>query len=397
MTTQPRIARRDAADDRRRLLITAGAALAVFSLGAATQSAFIYEVPVTADQGGVLHIGFVLRSIVNLVSCSGALALALWLRLTAISAGRQVIAVVAIAVVVGAGRVALQLLAGIHRDPSARTMVVELTSGAVVVTISLLFGLMHVRSHARLRAQERSLAEQRLRASDAVAALAEEELSVRRTVAEGLHGGLQSRLVMLRVQLDHVIDNWTDPRQGTEELGVLTQVRGELDALREHEVRKLSHLLYPDGVDISLAHALTQLVRRIPRQIAVDTHIDEVSEQHDDDDRGQGERLVAWRVSLLRAAEEAISNALRHGGAARIRVVLQNTSAGVELTVDDDGSGLPEPPPRLRGLARSADRLARLGGEQLLSASPTLGGVRMTVRMPLLGPDQRGAASLPRP
>lgn len=397
MTTQPRIASRDAADDRRRLLMTAGAVLAVFSLGAATQSAFIYEVPVAADQGGVLHIGFVVRSIVNLVSCSGALVLALWLRLTAISAARQVIAVIAIAVVVGAGRVALQLLAGIHSAPSARTVIVELTSGAVVVTISLLFGLMHVRSHARLRAQERSLAEQRLRASDAVAALAEEELSVRRTVAEGLHGGLQSRLVMLRVQLDHVIDNWTDPRQGAEELGVLTQVRGELDALREHEVRKLSHLLYPDGVDISLAHALTQLVRRIPRQIAVDTHIDEVSEQHDDADHGQGERLVAWRVALLRAAEEAISNALRHGGAARIRVVLQNTSAGVELTVDDDGSGLPEPPPRLRGLARSADRLARLGGDQLLSASPTLGGVRMTVRMPLLGPDQRGAASLPRP
>jgi signal transduction histidine kinase len=381
MSPHPASPARDAADDRRRLLITAGLVLAVFSIGAATQTAFVYEIPVPRETQEVSPVGFVLRAIVNLTACAGALGLAAWLRLPALSTLRQVIASVGIAVVIAMGRLSVQIMTGIYVHPTLSVALVELISGAVVVLVALGFGMMHVRAQARLRTQERSLAEQRLRASEAVAALAEEELEVRRAVAEGLHGGLQSRLVMLRVQLDHVIANWIVAQHGSGELDVLQQVRRELDALREDEVRKLSHLLYPDGVDISLSHALTQLVRRIPAQIGVDARIDEVSEQEGQVDPEHGARLVAWRVAALRAAEEGISNALRHGGAARLRVTLEGSADGVELIVDDDGDGMPEPSPRMRGLARSADRLSRLGGTQRISASP-LGGVRLAVTLP---------------
>lgn len=390
---------RDAADDRRRLLITAGVVLAVFSVGAATQTAFVHQIPLAGATHAVAPIGFILRTLINVTACAGALGLAAWLRLAALANQRLAnprlaLTALGIAVVVAIARFALQVATGIYVVPSLTVALVEVVSGAVVILVALVFGMMQVRAQVQLRTQERSLAEQRLRASEAVAALAEEELEVRRAVAEGLHGGLQSRLVMVRVQLDHVIGTWATGHAGAAEADVLRQVRRELDALREDEVRKLSHLLYPDGVDISLSHALTQLVRRIPAQIAVEAQIDQVLEQERQVDPEHGARLVAWRVAALRAAEEGINNALRHGGAARLRVTLTGLPDRVELLVDDDGEGMPEPSPRLRGLARSADRLSRFGGTQRISASP-LGGVRLAVMLPAAPVDPAAATAAP--
>ncbi|MFK4759331.1 sensor histidine kinase [Microbacterium sp. ZW T5_45] len=375
---------RDAADDRRRLLNTAGVVLAVFSVGAAIQTAFVHQVPVAGALHGAAPIGFLLRVTINLIACAAALGIAAWLKLAALAGRRLTFTALGIAVIVALVRFSMQVATGIYVAPSLTVALVEFFSGAVVVLVALGFGMMQVRAQVRLRLQERSLAEQRLRASEAVAALAEEELEVRRTVAEGLHGGLQSRLVMLRVQLDHVIGTWDEVHPGSAEVDVLRRVRRELDALREDEVRKLSHLLYPDGVDISLSHALTQLVRRIPPQIAVEALIDPVSEQEARVDPEHGAKLVAWRVAALRAAEEGINNALRHGGAARLRVTLRGVPDGVELIVDDDGEGMPEPPPRMRGLARSADRLSRFGGTQRIAVSD-LGGVALAVTLPTAG------------
>ncbi|MGW7431271.1 sensor histidine kinase [Streptomyces sp. NPDC054861] len=69
--------------------------------------------------------------------------------------------------------------------------------------------------------------------------------------------------------------------------------------------------------------------------------------------------------NLIAALREALSNAFRHAGAARIEVVvdagaeLPDGSAGVRLTVADDGIGLPEGGRRsgLRNLARRAESL----------------------------------------
>lgn len=50
---------------------------------------------------------------------------------------------------------------------------------------------------------------------------------------------------------------------------------------------------------------------------------------------------AAEEIHLLQIAREALSNCVRHAGASTVRVSLQSTDAGLELTIEDDGVGLP--------------------------------------------------------
>lgn len=53
---------------------------------------------------------------------------------------------------------------------------------------------------------------------------------------------------------------------------------------------------------------------------------------------------------LLRVAQEAISNALRHAAATQVCVSLESRDNEITLTISDDGRGFPEAPPARKGL-----------------------------------------------
>jgi len=85
-------------------------------------------------------------------------------------------------------------------------------------------------------------------------------------------------------------------------------------------------------------------------------------------------------AALYRVAQEALHNALRHSGAARVGLSLSRTGRQVILEVSDDGRGfVPEAPSSGVGLASMAERAATAGGKLTIrsGASGTL--VRMTV------------------
>jgi len=91
---------------------------------------------------------------------------------------------------------------------------------------------------------------------------------------------------------------------------------------------------------------------------------------------------------LYRAAQEGITNALRHGEAHRIVLALQGEEQSVKLTLTDDGRGLPGPEAAREtstghyGLRWLAERIDSLGGElRLEPAEPS--GARLTVRLPM--------------
>jgi two-component system osmolarity sensor histidine kinase EnvZ len=115
----------------------------------------------------------------------------------------------------------------------------------------------------------------------------------------------------------------------------------------------------------------------------------------------QGDMDVELRpIAIKRCVTNLVSNALRHGNRAEIRAVRGRTS--VEITVDDDGPGIP--PDRHEDVFRAFVRLdesrnvdtggsglgltiardiARShGGDVSLGASP-LGGLRVVVRLPV--------------
>jgi signal transduction histidine kinase len=68
---------------------------------------------------------------------------------------------------------------------------------------------------------------------------------------------------------------------------------------------------------------------------------------------------------LYRIAQEAVSNAIRHGRATEIEVLLEESDSGIRLSVADNGVGVPDPLPDCDGLGlrTMADRAKSIGGQ----------------------------------
>ncbi|WP_102145326.1 sensor histidine kinase [Mycobacterium hubeiense] len=108
--------------------------------------------------------------------------------------------------------------------------------------------------------------------------------------------------------------------------------------------------------------------------------------------------IVGLPAGLRLAVDNAIANAVKHGGAKRVQLSAVSSREGVEIAIDDDGVGVPEEE-RERvfdrfsrgstashsgsglGLALVAQQAELHGGTASLEASP-LGGARLLLRLP---------------
>ncbi|NOT88839.1 MAG: sensor histidine kinase [Lysobacter sp.] len=137
---------------------------------------------------------------------------------------------------------------------------------------------------------------------------------------------------------------------------LLGQIRQVVSTLRAH-----------DGLD--LRAALEALAHPVPGvRIAVD-----MQDQLRVGDIEQAE-------VLLRCAQEAITNALRHGRAGEIRLGLHRTDDAFELSVENDGIA----PARIEygnGLTGMRERLDAVGGTLEVTSTPPR-GLRLLARMP---------------
>ena len=89
-------------------------------------------------------------------------------------------------------------------------------------------------------------------------------------------------------------------------------------------------------------------------------------------------------LALYRAAQEGITNALRHGQATQLQLGVVHTDGGVTLTLQDNGTGLADgwqQRPGHHGLRWLQERVAGQGG-RLAVASADGGGVRLQVTLP---------------
>ena len=86
---------------------------------------------------------------------------------------------------------------------------------------------------------------------------------------------------------------------------------------------------------------------------------------------------------LYRIAQEAVSNAIRHGRATDIEVVLEESDAGIRLRVTDNGVGVPDPLPDHdgMGLRTMADRASSIGGQFTLNPG-MMGGAEVVCFAP---------------
>ncbi len=140
----------------------------------------------------------------------------------------------------------------------------------------------------------------------------------------------------------------------TDEL--LADLRGVVTQLRQH-----------DGIDLS--EALRRLADLVP---APRVHVDVAT----------AARIVdaEHAESLLRIAQESLTNAMRHSGANNVYLRLRAAGDGVELSVSDDGRATPE----LRignGIAGMRERVESLGGVLELAVGES-GGLAVTAKFP---------------
>jgi signal transduction histidine kinase len=86
---------------------------------------------------------------------------------------------------------------------------------------------------------------------------------------------------------------------------------------------------------------------------------------------------------LYRIAQEAISNAIKHGKARHITIEIRNEDDGVRLSVHDDGVGIAEPVPHGNGMGlRIMAHRARLIGSALGIRRDAAGGTVVTCLLP---------------
>ena len=109
--------------------------------------------------------------------------------------------------------------------------------------------------------------------------------------------------------------------------------------------------------------------------------------------------IVGLPAGLRLAVDNAIANAVKHGGATRVQLSAVSSRAGVEIAIDDDGVGIPEEERHVvfdrfsrgstashsgsgLGLALVAQQAELHGGTASLEDSP-LGGVRLLLNLPV--------------
>lgn len=98
----------------------------------------------------------------------------------------------------------------------------------------------------------------------------------------------------------------------------------------------------------------------------------------------------ARRMTIYRAAQEALTNAQRHAAASAVWLKVEQTSSAVTLCVEDDGTGMPAadftPGIGLRGMQ---ERAQQLGGSLTIDTS-SRGGVRLALTIPLQKEEANG-------
>jgi signal transduction histidine kinase len=101
---------------------------------------------------------------------------------------------------------------------------------------------------------------------------------------------------------------------------------------------------------------------------------------------------AAAATHLHRICQEAINNAIRHGRPREITVSLSQRKGFGELTIEDDGEGLPDIVPDNAGMGMRimAHRAAMIGGQLTVEPNPT-GGTFVRCTFPVAGQNMETA------
>jgi PAS domain S-box-containing protein len=190
----------------------------------------------------------------------------------------------------------------------------------------------------------------RKRAEEAIASISEFE---RQQIGRELHDGIGQEitgLTLLAKALANKLKDHPDLRAEAEHISSLA-------AKLLQNVKRQAHGLYPVELERNgLSFALRELALNQTALFRTRCEFDQAAGAHALD------RVAELHV--YRIAQEAVTNAIRHGQAKRVLIRLEERKGYIVLTVKDNGSGIPEKIPEKRGmgLAIMRYRANALGG-----------------------------------
>lgn len=272
------------------------------------------------------------------------------------------------------GVIVLQSVAAVAAVALVGAPFVDVVAGAVVYPGFQAFGALVVLAARRETEARQELARTHARLRSTMALLeAASRDAERMRIARDLHDVVGHQLTALAIELEvatHLVAGGQVEEHVTRARAV---AKGLLEDVREAvaQMRLTSDDLRP---------ALAGLAGNAPGiEVAVDVEPSlEVS----------GERAQV----IVRCVQEAITNTLRHGGAARLEVTVASEPAGLVVRAADDGCGSARVVPG-HGLTGMRERLESLGGSLAVVSTPGEGFV-LEGRLPTAdGPAEAPAAS----
>ena len=91
----------------------------------------------------------------------------------------------------------------------------------------------------------------------------------------------------------------------------------------------------------------------------------------------------AIRTCVYRVVQEALQNVSRHSRASHAKILVEQPSGTVALTIEDDGAGFDPPRTRGMGLLGIEERVKQLGGKFEVQSQPGKGtALRISLPVP---------------
>jgi two-component system NarL family sensor kinase len=197
------------------------------------------------------------------------------------------------------------------------------------------------------------------------------QIEERNRIAKDIHDDLGHRLIRVKMMSEaalHLFDADTARARSTVE-----QMRDQLQDSMEL-MRRTVRRLAADGEKDVRQYALDRLVEESAAALGISVSFRVT---------GHPRPLYpSMELILFRNAQEAITNAVRHGNATTVAVTLEFLTAYVALTVSNNGSLPDEPIEAGLGMKGMRERIALIGGQMDWEKSEQFS---ITTTLPLLG------------
>ncbi len=188
-------------------------------------------------------------------------------------------------------------------------------------------------------------------------------LAERNRIARELHDTLIQGFSGVTMQMQALAARWP----GSGESKVLEEIIQDAGTCLRDARRSVAGLRNSTGPKSGLSSAIAQAARQITETGDVHLHLNL--------DEGPSDLGAEAEYNLLRIAQEAVTNSVKHSGARTIEVALQSEPDAVRLLVRDDGTGLPSDggvrtAPGHYGLTGMRERAVQIGAHLQLDSTP---------------------------